>query len=655
MEALSAVFRAAHFAAAVAIFGEFVFALFLARPDDPAAVRRVLRVAAWCLGVVLVSGVLWLAVQAASMSGVTMAALDRGALAAVLTETLFGQTWLVRLAVAGVLAGALVFLRRADGRRAGAALGAGTLLSGALLGSLAWTGHAVAENGADRIVHLSADVLHLIAAGAWLGALLPLAGALSHARRAADAAALRSATNATRRFSILGIASVGTLIATGVANAWYTVGTLPALVGTHYGRLLLVKLALIAAMLVLAAINRLRLTPRLGLSEDPAPSEPASAAIGALRRNALAEALLGLAVIGVVAVLGVTVPALHVQIVWPFRYTLDWEASGRIAAVLQLAVVAPLIALALILAGARTRTRALIPAAIAILAAAVVVPAWLLAVRAYPTTYFESPVRYTAASIARGAPLYGRFCASCHGAQGQGDGPAAASLADRPPDLTVHVPQHREGDLFWWIARGIPGTPMPGFGARIEEEGLWDTLNFLRAVADAKLALPMTASAQTGRAVPAPDFAYEIGRGAQGSLRQVRERYDVLLVFYSRPGSLPRLRALSEFGSHFARARVRVLAVPMRDSDAIAPGAAGIDPGLLVEPDARVVSAYRMFEGAAVKAPQHVEFLIDRRGYIRARWVAGQAPNWDSFPYFLRQVQFVERETRVPAVPRHTH
>ena len=60
--------------------------------------------------------------------------------------------------------------------------------------------------------------------------------------------------------------SVGALIATGIVNGWILAGSAPALVGTDYGRLLLAKVALFLAMVAVAAINRLRLTPRLTLA-----------------------------------------------------------------------------------------------------------------------------------------------------------------------------------------------------------------------------------------------------------------------------------------------------------------------------------------------------------------------------------------------------
>src|SRR5262249_32401233 len=91
------------------------------------------------------------------------------------------------------------------------------------------------------------------------------------ARAAAGGSEARGARDATLRFSTLGLISVGLLIATGIVNGWILAGSVPALIGTDYGRLLLAKVALFLAMVAVAAVNRLRLTPRLALAISSPP------------------------------------------------------------------------------------------------------------------------------------------------------------------------------------------------------------------------------------------------------------------------------------------------------------------------------------------------------------------------------------------------
>jgi uncharacterized cupredoxin-like copper-binding protein len=153
------------------------------------------------------------------------------------------------------------------------------------------------------VAHLCADALHLLAAGAWLGALVPLVSLLWRSSRNASAPSLRVTAQATRRFSTLGIAAVAALLLSGVVNATYAIPDVSALFESQYGRLLLAKVALFVLIVCFAARNRLVLTPRLSGGSAPALRE--------LRRNALAEAALGFAIIAVVGKLGMTVPAIH--------------------------------------------------------------------------------------------------------------------------------------------------------------------------------------------------------------------------------------------------------------------------------------------------------------------------------------------------------
>jgi len=108
---------------------------------------------------------------------------------------------------------------------------------------------------------------------------------------------------AVRRFSWLGIVCVGSLAASALVNTWYDVGTLDALTTTDYGRLVVAKLGLFAAMVGLACLNRFHLTPRLA----------AAGTARALQRNTIAEATLGFAAVAAVGFLGAMAPASHLH------------------------------------------------------------------------------------------------------------------------------------------------------------------------------------------------------------------------------------------------------------------------------------------------------------------------------------------------------
>jgi putative copper resistance protein D len=144
-----------------------------------------------------------------------------------------------------------------------------------------------------------------VAAAAWVGALLPLALLIGPAVAGADPSSTAVAREVVLRFSVLGIASVGTLAATGIINTWAIVGNLTTLITTDYGRLLLFKIALFLVMLSLAGVNRLWLTPVLQHKGDPVAGPKA---LRRIRINAVLEAAIGFAVVGIVGLLGTMSP-----------------------------------------------------------------------------------------------------------------------------------------------------------------------------------------------------------------------------------------------------------------------------------------------------------------------------------------------------------
>lgn len=303
-----ALIRAIHIAALAVIGGGLVFRVWVARPliaraGAPDAARflrwQVCALVA-ALAVAIVSGAAWLVVEAVNMSGEPLSALfGSDVLGTVLTRTQFGAVWQWRAAAVPPLV-AYAWLRWREPEALPALDGAATALAGAWIVALGWAGHAAAMGGAAGAVHLAGHAVHLLAAAAWLGGLPALAVLLIAAERARTKEARALAAMLTRRFSVLGLVCVTALIATGILNAWFMIDRLDAFVTTTYGRLLVLKIVLFAAMLVLAARNRWQLAPRV---------VTAPASIRELARNALLELSLGIVVLLVVGLLAVTPPA----------------------------------------------------------------------------------------------------------------------------------------------------------------------------------------------------------------------------------------------------------------------------------------------------------------------------------------------------------
>ena len=308
--------RVIHFTATIVAAGIPFFVVLVAAPafraaDDQrarTALWRQLAMIAWpSLGLVALSAVALLVLTASSMSGQPPAdVLSGNVLWTVLWQTEFGLVWMVRLVLVCLLAGAFAPLLSAQpGKRSWISFAA-VIFAASLVGTLAWGGHAIGALGFEGIIHPAADVLHLIAAAAWVGMLVPLALLLDATDKNAEPVVV--ARIAILRFSTIGVMAVGTVLATGAINTWYLVGSVQGLIGTLYGRLLLAKVALFFAMVAIAAVNRLYFTPRLVQSEGATTTRPVPKG---LRRNALIEAVAAAGIIGIVAVLGIEPPASH--------------------------------------------------------------------------------------------------------------------------------------------------------------------------------------------------------------------------------------------------------------------------------------------------------------------------------------------------------
>ena len=306
--------RGFHLASTLLLAGTLIFRCFVATPVFRAkaagALEEGLRVAlmrvVWAaLAVALLSGAAWLVFVAAEIGSVSVAdAVSQGVAGIVLTQTAFGDVWVWRLEMALLLAVLLLLPNRHHGVATVTEIICAMLAAG-LAASLAWAGHAAAMEGLDGTIHLASDAFHLVAAGAWLGALWPLAILLDRAHQAGHTVSAAIAYQATRRFSVLGMVSVAAILATGVVNTYEILGTSAFSIGTDYNRLLLAKICLFIGMLAIAAFNRERLTPRLSDERDH------KGAMRQLRWNSLAEVGLGLSILAIVAVLGRIAPNAH--------------------------------------------------------------------------------------------------------------------------------------------------------------------------------------------------------------------------------------------------------------------------------------------------------------------------------------------------------
>ncbi len=283
--------RFAHFLAAMLVFGSSAYLwLFAPRPLMAALsppVRRLVLVASL---VALATAIVWVALEAAAMSGDSSAAFDPGAIGAVLSETEFGRAWLAHLILAAALVAVVLF---GPGDRWAPA----AVASGAMLASLGLVGHAAMHTGVEGLLHRGNHAVHLLAAGAWIGGLVPFAMCLRVYERND---LRRDAVTGMMRFSFTGQFIVAAIVLTGAVNIALTSGRPPIPPDTPYRALLDAKIAIVALMILTALFNRYVLAPRL---------KPGAWALAVLRATSMGEVALGAVVIALVSVFALLDPA----------------------------------------------------------------------------------------------------------------------------------------------------------------------------------------------------------------------------------------------------------------------------------------------------------------------------------------------------------
>ena len=165
-------FRFVHYAGLLTLFGASLFPLYAYSRKDRGRTGsdRTLLFGAALLSLAGCAG--WFVFAVATMTDSMKMALDRETLGSVIMETHFGAMWSMHLAMAAILAVITTITFQARGKLRRPWIIA--TLSGLTLASLAGTGHTEAQEGADFILHAGADSIHLLAAGAWLGGLVPL-------------------------------------------------------------------------------------------------------------------------------------------------------------------------------------------------------------------------------------------------------------------------------------------------------------------------------------------------------------------------------------------------------------------------------------------------------------------------------------------------
>jgi len=101
----------------------------------------------------------------------------------------------------------------------------------------------------------------------------------------------------------------------------------------------------------------------------------------------------------------------------------------------------------------------------------------------FTARFAQNPTPDTPATIDAGRTTFQANCAICHGPRALGDGPQAFLLQPRPVNLQLHVPQHAQGEVHYWITNGVAGTGMPAWKDTLSDTQRWEIVRYLQALA----------------------------------------------------------------------------------------------------------------------------------------------------------------------------
>jgi copper transport protein len=453
------------------------------------------------------------------------------------------------------------------------------------------------------IVPFASDFIHLIATSIWVGGLAMLAFVVPRvAQTLGDEDRSWLWLRAVVSFSTLAAVAVGALLVTGSYLSFLHVGSWTALIGTAYGRVLLLKLALVGVVMLIGGYNLIVIKPQLDRAIDKPEAGPQLQQ--RFRRTVLVEAAVGLLVLASAGILtalprskdpqpivaagplqltttsdnldvSLTIdPARSGASTYSLRlaqngqpvadasdvslrftyltrglgtaqaqatptnndaYTAngaylslpgEWQIStvvrrpnafdvfadyrvrvnldgqieplgqeGPIDALMKwLSIYGMLfggiIAVAIGAAWLFVAWKAAdhpVALAVLIIPAIIAIPIGVYSIvtftrEATPGLTLTNPFLPDESSLQIGQDVFEKNCVVCHGAQGRGNGPAAANLSIKPPDYgSGHLDIHTDGDIFYWIQNGISeGSPMPAFKDKLTDDQIWHVVNYVR-------------------------------------------------------------------------------------------------------------------------------------------------------------------------------
>ena len=523
------------------------------------------------------------------------------------------------------------------------------------LGTL--TGHAISS---DMVyVTIPVNFIHIVSVSLWVGALPYLFFNISKDNNSGIYQVKRFSSFAS--YNMVFILFSGFLLS--LINLDYSFA---ALLGTDYGQVIILKLLFVSIALLSALYIRMSLLNGKKF----------------LKFNFSIKNILKLEIISVVFIFAIgiflsqTIPGAHDEIEWPlnFRLSIDVAMEDTINknSILFLLIFISLflgiIFMDFILNKKFSKSFFYSISIISISGLGIV---YLLSIEAYPVTYKQPSVPYSAISVYNGKLLYRNNCVQCHGYSGQGDGIIVnEDLAILPANLTEpHTAYHTAGDIYWWITNGMPPSIMPGFESILNEDNRWDLINFLRT-----LSLSYEARILNNKIVykkpwlPAVDFDFVTLNGKTGRLSQYRGKKAIILIIMDNINNNEnRINKIIQAYNDIKELGAEVLLVSSNNNfkqENFNKKYKSIPFPIIYEGSEEILNTYNLFRRTILnpdkkdknESIEYIEFLIDQYGYIRTRWKQDEINDEKKSLNYLSAIQELEKEGKILDYPdEHVH
>jgi len=633
-----------------------------------ATLQRLLKNTLILAFILVISGFFLPSLQAVSISGNSADLLNQELLSLVLFSTRFGSVWAIQECLSIFLLLSLLFHRPLLSTFkykpfftwlitvASLMLVAGSFKSHAAGLEPMWPG-------------ILGHSLHLLAAGFWLGALpalwLVFYTSTTHASKPTKTI---NPINLLTRFSLLASVMVAVILLSGIVIGFFQIDRWAELFATSYGLYLLVKVFLFILMLSIASIIRFHYLPKINTCS------PGQISNKAITRWVAIETTVGLVLLGFATVLKNTTPAAHeTAIVWPFDFRLSLDATWNETASVQSQVFLGLI---LIIAAVtltfylfrtlRFKKYAII-AGLFLIFAGIATALQALSIPAYPDTYRNSSVPYDAITIDNGRRIFSENCAACHGAEGKGDGILADDLDVMMMDLNqMHSVESTAGDMYWSFNNELFKDRFHSSIQPFDEDETWELINYLSATTSSYTSLSLyTYIDPSNPFLGAPDFYYSTD-STSGNLKNFRNDKAILLVFFSWPESKERLNKLKENYKSITANNADIIAIEIAQNDNVKNDSKPDYPFVVItDQTGPLVNAYMPFRRSIMNKPDfdfaspllHIEYIIDRFGYLRARWIPeNNTSKWTDFTLLNDELAKLANEPKIlPPPDEHAH